>query len=180
MSVLARIARKRSVSTNLTVSSVVGVTMQSTGSALVSVALDRSGDFHHPRRTCTGIERLPFDVGKVADRIETLELGPRDLVVIDGGGAGMALWLALGSPRRHFKLYEGVGRERQRLVDPFPQLMRDGSFSFAPGLAHQDSMLRALAGYRREVLDDGVVGNELAIALFLAIGHRPSPPLRMA
>jgi hypothetical protein len=30
-----------------------------------------------------------------------------------------------------------------------------------------------LTNYKREVLDDGVVGNELAIALFLAVGHRP-------
>jgi hypothetical protein len=52
-------------------------------------------------------------------------------------------------------------------------MMLDGTFSFAPGLEHQEAMLKALAGYRREVLDDGVVGNELAIALFLAVGHRP-------
>ena len=81
------------------------------------------------------------------------------------------MWIALGSPRnRNFKLYEGLGRERQKLVDPFPAMMLDASFSFAPGLAHQEAMLKALASYRREVQDDGVAGNELATALFLASG----------
>ena len=47
--------------------------------------------------------------------------------------------------------------------------MLDGSFSFAPGLAHREAMLKALANYRRGVLDDRIVGNELAIALFLAL-----------
>jgi hypothetical protein len=103
------------------------------------------------------------------------KIGRDDVVLVHGAGAGMALWIALGSPRRRpFKLYEGHGRERQKLVDPFPAMMLDGSFSFAPGLAHQEAMLKALANYRREVLDDGIVGNELAIALFLAL--RPPPP----
>lgn len=75
--------------------------------------------------------------------------------------------------RRNFKLYEGLGRERQKLVDPFPAMMLDRSFSFAPRLPHQDAMLKALAQHKREVTDDGVIGNELAVALFLAVGHRP-------
>jgi hypothetical protein len=40
-------------------------------------------------------------------------------------------------------------------------------------------MLKALAGYRREVLDDGIAGNELATALFLAVGHRPPPAAKV-
>jgi hypothetical protein len=152
---------------------VVGVTMPSSGSAIVSVSLDRSQ--RPPIRTCTGIERLPYDVGTVARRVEALDLGPDDVVLVDGAGAGRALWIALGSPRRRpFKLYDGLGRERQKLVDPFPAMMLDGSFSFAPGLAHQEAMLKALANYRREVLDDGVVGNELAVALFLALRTPPA------
>lgn len=168
----------QAVRANVTLPTIVGVTMPPTGAAVVSITLDASP--RPPVRTCTGIERLPYDVGKVTDRVEAMELGPRDLVVVDGAGAGMALWIALGSPRdRRFRLYEGLGRERQKLVDPFPAMMRDGSFSFAPDLAHQDAMLKALAAYRREVLDDGVVGNELAVALFLAVGHRPTPTARI-
>ena len=162
------------------VPTIIGVTMPSSGSAIVSVALDASHCLRHPIRTCTGIERLPYDVGKVAARVAALALGPRDLVIVDGAGAGMALWIALGPPRRrHYQLYAGLGRERQKLVDPFPPMMLHGTFSFAPGLAHQEAMLKALAGYRREVLDDGIVGNELAIALFLAVGYRPWGPLRI-
>jgi hypothetical protein len=167
------ITLKRPVPTNVVFPTFIGVTMPSSGSAIVSVTLDASR--RPPIRTCTGIERLPYDVGKVAARVAALELGRRDVVIVDGAGAGMALWIALGSPRglRGFKLYEGLGRERQKLVDPFPAMMLDGSFSFAPNLPHQEAMLKALANYKREVLDDGVVGNELAIALFLAIGQRP-------
>ena len=133
---------------------IIGVTMPSSGSAIVSVALDAAQ--RPPTRTCIGIERLPYDVGKVAARVKALELGPGDVVVVDGAGAGMALWIALGSPRRNrnFKLYEGIGRERQKLVDPFPAMMLDRSFSFAPGLPHQEAILKALANYKREVLDD--------------------------
>ena len=135
---------KRSVETNLAIPTIVGVTMPPSGSAIVSVTLDTSLDRRHPIRVCTGIERAPYDVGKVYARVAALDLGPRDLVVVDGAGAGTALWIALGSPRnRKFKLYEGIGRERQKLVDPFPSMMIDGTFSFAPRLAHQEAMLKA-------------------------------------
>ncbi len=181
MNIVTMVIGKRSVVTNVGVATVAGVTMQSGGSAIVSVTCDTSQGHRRPIRECTGIERLPYDVGKVAGRIEALDLGPRDVVVVDGAGAGMALWIALGSPRgkRNFRLYEGLGRERQKLVDPFPAMMLEGSFSFAPGLAHQEAMLKALAGYRREVQDDGVAGNELATALFLAVSHRPRGPARV-
>ena len=138
---------RHSVQTNRAIPTVVGVTMPPSGSAIVAVTLDASLDRRHPIRVCTGIERAPYDVGKVHAQITALDLGPRDLVVVDGAGAGTALWIALGSPRRNrnFELYEGLGRERQKLVDPFPAMMIDGTFSFAPRLAHQDAMLKALA-----------------------------------
>jgi hypothetical protein len=56
----------------------------------------------------------------------------------------------------------------------FPAMIRDGSFSFAPNLAHQEAMTKALISYRREIGDDGVIGSELAVALFLAVGHGPA------
>jgi hypothetical protein len=155
-----------------------GVRVASTGSAIVTVEL--SGTYRDAVRRCVGIERLPFDIARVADRIEALELGPKDLVVVDGEGAGGALWIAIGSPRsRHFKLYEPAGRERQKLVDPVPAMVRDGTFTFAPDLPHQDAMTKALVGYQREVKDDGVIGSELAVALFLALSHRPIPVARV-
>jgi hypothetical protein len=177
MNIWTCVSRRRTIALDPVSPTVIGCRMASAGSALVSVALDTSMGSSHPIRRCTGIERLPFDVGKVADRLEALDLRRRDLIVIDGEGAGMALWIALGSPRgkRHFRLYEATGRDRQALVDPFPAMIRDGTFSFARDLAHQDAMTKALVSYRREIADDGVIGSELAVALFLAVGHRPVP-----
>lgn len=177
MNILSMVAGKRTVLSDTATPTVIGVSMQSTGSAIVSVTLGQGRDARHPRRRCTGIERLPFDVARVHDRIRGIDLGPHDLVVIDAAGAGSALWHALDVRNgRHFALYSASGRARQTLVDRLPGLMIDGSFTFASGLAHQDAMTKALRDYRREVTDDGIVGNELAIGLFLALTDRPSAP----
>jgi hypothetical protein len=181
MNIWTQVSGKRSVAVDPVAPTVIGCRMASTGSALVSVTYDVSKGSRHPIRRCAGIERLPYDVGKVADRLEAIELGSKDVIVIDCEGAGGALWIALGSPRgrRHYRLYEATGRARQTLVDPIPAMIRDGTFTFAAGLADQEAMTKALIGYRREVLDDGVIGNELAVALFLALGHRPATTPRI-
>jgi hypothetical protein len=176
MDIVTTVFGQRKVTADPVTPTIFGVTMLASGSSIVSVTYDART--RPPTRVCTGIERLPYDVAKLATRLQSLELGPKDVIVVDGAGAGMALWIALGSPRgrRHFKLYEGTGRERQRLVDPFPAMMINGSFRFAPNLAHQDAMLKALASYRKEVVEDGIVGSELVVGLFLATSHQPAVP----
>ena len=88
-------------------------------------------------------------------------------------GTGCARSIEPRRRRRHFKAYDARGRDRQRLVDTFPGLIRSRHITFAPRLAHQAEMNRALNSYRREVLDDGSVGAALAVALFLAVTTTP-------
>jgi len=45
--------------------------------------------------------------------------------------------------------------------------------AIAPGLAEQEAMTKALASYRRQVRDDGVIGSELVVALLLALMPTP-------
>lgn len=122
----------------------------------------------------TGIERLPFDLKAVAQRV--LELDDPDLSwVIDGDGLGTALWTVVGGAdnRNHWQLYSGRGLERQALVDELVIAIQEGRFHFAPALAEQPAMSKAMVGYRRQVKEDGLIGSELVVALLLAI--RPLP-----
>ena len=123
----------------------------------------------------TGIERLPFDLGAVTDRVRTLHAAPEGQDdtrwVIDAEGLGNALWAVLGhaDDHEHWQLYSGRGLERQALVDELLLAVQEDRFRFAAGLAEMDAMSRALTSYRRVVRDDGLIGSELVVALLLAI-----------
>jgi hypothetical protein len=136
------------------------------GAAIVSVE-------HRGRMLLVeAIERLPFDLSPVVDRVLSLpHEARRDSITIDASGLGMALWAAIGSPdhRRGWRLVTARGLERQALVDRLVLAIHHDRLRFAPALAEQDVMTRALAGYRREVRDDGQVGSELVVALCLAL-----------
>jgi hypothetical protein len=101
---------------------------------------------------------------------------PDTRYVIDGEGIGTALWTVLGGPRdpRTWQLYTGRGLERQALVDALLVAVEEDRFRFAAGLAEQEAMSQALAGYRRHVRDDGLIRSELVLALLLALV--PPPP----
>ena len=143
----------------------VGVVIADRGSAIVSV--ERSPD---NALLVTGIERLAFDLGPVTERIWAFA-EPDARFVVDAEGLGSALWAVLGPPRdkHHWTLYTGRGFERQALVDELLVAMQQERFHFAPRLAEQEAMGKALQSYRRQVREDGVIGSELVVALLLAI-----------
>ena len=145
----------------------IGVVIASAGSALVHVD-------HGPDEALltTAIERLPFDLGAVANRVRQLDDEIAEVrFVIDGEGVGGALWQALGPPKdaKRWTLYSGRGVERQALVNGLLVAIFDGLFHFAPGLAEQAAMSKAIVSYRREVQADGAIGSELVVALLLAL-----------
>jgi len=147
----------------------LGVVVVERGAAIVTVERDDDDQL-----LVTGIERLPFSLGPVADRVR--EVGPGARVVIDSEGLGAALW-ALVHPDdpEHWQLYQGRGLERQALVDELLVAVEEDRFHFAPDLAEQEAMSKALLGYRRQVRDDGYIGSELVVALLLAL--IPPPPV---
>ena len=110
----------------------VGVTIASAGAAIVHVE-------HGPDEAllATAIERLPFDLAAVANRVRQLDDEIAEVrFVVDGEGVGAALWAALGAPRdkRRWSLYGGRGVERQVLVNALLVAVYEGRFHFAPGL----------------------------------------------
>jgi hypothetical protein len=156
----------------------VGVTITSAGSALVHV--DHAAD---AALLVTAIERLPFSLSAVADRVRELDGEVAAMrFVVDGEGVGGALWQALGPPkdRKRWQLYAGRGIERQALVDRLLVAVHQGTLHFAPRLADQEAMSKAIVSYRREVQADGVIGSELVVALLLALipSPRPAPTIR--
>jgi len=148
-----------------------GVVIADRGSAIVTV--ERSPD---DELLVTGIERLPFDLGIVTDRVRALA-DPEARCIIDAEGLGSALWAVLGRPDDpdHWQLYSGRGLERQALVDELLVAIEEGRFHFTPGLEEQAAMSKALLGYRRQVKEDGLIGSELVVALLLAL--IPPPPV---
>jgi hypothetical protein len=147
-----------------------GIHLGGRGAAIVTV--ERADD----GLVVTGIERLPFDLSAVADRVG--ELPEADEYVVDAEGLGAALWTALGSPdeRPGWRLYAGHGLARQALVDELVVAVHRGRFHFAPALVQQPAMTKALATFRKEVGADGQIGSELVVALLLAILPPPEPP----
>ncbi len=142
----------------------ISIVITDRGAAIVTVE-------HGPDEALlvTGIERLPFDLGWVAERVRALT-EPDTRYVIDAEGLGSALWTVLGHGEdRHWTLYAGRGLERQALVDELLVAIEQDRFRFSAGLAEQDAMSRALLGYRRQVRDDGLIGSELVVALLLAL-----------
>jgi hypothetical protein len=150
----------------------VGIVIADHGSAIVHVEHDGT------ELLVTAVERLPFSLTPVADRVQELD---REIVearfVVDADSLGAALWAVLGPPddEDRWQLYTGRGVERQRLVDGLLVAIHDGRFHFAPNLPEQEAMTKALQGYRRQVRDDGVIGSELVVALLLAIIPAPEP-----
>jgi hypothetical protein len=124
----------------------------------------------------TGIERLPFDLAAVTDRVRALA-DPEARYIIDAEGLGNALWAVLGRSEDtdHWQLYTGRGFEHQALVDELLVAMQESRFHFASGLVEQEAMSKALLGYRRQVREDGLIGSELVVALLLAL--IPPPPV---
>ena len=82
----------------------VGVVVVERGAAIVTVERDEDD-----RLLVTGIERLPYNLGIVAERVR--EVDPDVHVVIDSEGLGTALWGVLGQPddAEHWTLYAGRG-----------------------------------------------------------------------
>lgn len=148
----------------------IGVVIVDRGAAVVTVERDQANEL-----LCTNIERLPFDLAAVSGRVQSVDTDTR--VVIDAEGLGSALWGVLGRPAkdRRFTLYAGRGVERQALVDELLVAVQEGRFHFAPDLAEQPAMSKALVSYRREVKADGFIGSELVVALLLAITPPPKP-----
>lgn len=153
----------------------IGIVIADRGAAIVTV--ERSAE---NALLVTGAERLPFALAAVTKRVRDLD--PDARFVIDAEGLGSALWGVLGRPddAERWTLYAGRGAERQALVDELLVAMQEERFHFAPGLAEQEALGKALVGYRRQVRDDGVIGAELVVALLLALIPPPEPPVEPA
>jgi hypothetical protein len=151
----------------------VGIRIDGRGSAIVHVERDPDDAL-----LVNGIERLPFDLATVTKRVRALE-DPEARFIVDAEGLGSALWAVLGRPddEQHWQLYAGRGLERQALVDELLVAIQEDRFHFAPGLAEQVAMSKALQGYRRQVGEDGLIGSELVVALLLALIPPPAPPV---
>ncbi len=143
----------------------VGITVAERGSAIVAV--DRDDD---DALLVVGIERLPFSLAAVTERVRALD-DPATRFIIDAEGLGSALWAIVGHPaeRKRWQLYSGRGLERQALVDELLVALQQDRFHFAAGLAEQEAMSKALLSYRRQVREDGLIGSELVVALLLAL-----------
>jgi hypothetical protein len=151
----------------------VGIVIAESGAAIISA--ERGGD-DPSGGLVVGIERLPFSLDPVADRVNQLAAeAPRSVFVIDADGLGNALWRALSVARNRgeWRLYKDRGLERQRLVDALVVAMRFEEVHFAPDLESQDAMSKALVSYRRTIREDGELGSELVTALCLAIVRQP-------
>ncbi len=149
----------------------IGIVIADRGAAVVSV--ERSPD---AALVVTAIERLPSDLGPVAECVRALDQ-PETRFIVDAEGLGSALWAVLGRPDdpEHWQLYTGRGYERQALVDELLVAMQEKRFHFAAGLAEQEAMSKALLSYRRQIREDGVIGSELVVALLLALIPPPEP-----
>jgi hypothetical protein len=149
----------------------IGIVIADRGSAIVTAERDDENAL-----LVTSIERLPFDLGAVTDRVYALK-DPEARHVIDAEGLGSALWAVLGSPddEKHWQLYSGRGLERQALVDELLVAVQQDRFRFAAGLDEQPAMTKAMVNYRRQVKEDGLIGSELVVAMLLAIS--PPPPM---
>lgn len=143
----------------------IGVVIADRGAAIVTVERDKDDAL-----LCSDIERLPFDLAAVTDRVLALD-DPEVHFVIDGEGLGRALWTVVGGPADpyHWQLYLGRGLERQALVDELLVAIQEGRFHFAPALAEQPAMSKAMVSYRRQIKEDGLIGSELVVALLLAM-----------
>jgi hypothetical protein len=145
----------------------IGVTIASSGAAIIHV--DHGAD---DALLVTAVERLPFDLAAVANRVRELDDEIAEVrFVVDSEGVGAALWTALGPPKdkKRWSLYAGRGFERQALVNELLVAIEKGRFHFAPGLDEQAAMTKALVTYTRAVREDGVIGSELVVALLLAL-----------
>jgi hypothetical protein len=147
----------------------IGIAITGRGAAIVTV--DRGED---DSLVVTGIERLPFHVATVAARVRELK-EPKANYTIDAAGQGKALWEVLQDDHdSRWTLFEGRGIARQALVDALVVADAQDRLRFAAELPEQEAMTRALASYKREVGEDGVIGGELVVALCLAV--LPPPP----
>lgn len=93
-------------------------------------------------------------------------------ITIDADGLGQALWDKLRVQyRRGWRLYDRMGRDRQELVNGLLVALSDRRVHIQPS-RHEDALRKALAGYRRTVGEDGIIGGELVVALALAVYGR--------
>ena len=116
---------------------------------------------------CTAIERHPFDIEPVVDRVRELrDADPDCSVVIDAEGLGDAAWQLLDRPRRkrRFRLYEKHGIERAELTRELLVAVARKSIRFPADVPGADAMKSALLGLSRDVREDGP-GSELCVAL---------------
>jgi hypothetical protein len=151
----------------------IGIVVAERGSAIVTV--ERNPD---DELLVSAIERLPFSLAAVVARVRELDAPERRFTIDGGDGIGAALWAVVGDPDdKRWQLYAGRGIERQALVDELLVAIAEDRFHFAPGLAEQEAMNKALLGYRRQVREDGLIGSELVVALLLAI-IPPKPALK--
>lgn len=153
-----------------------GVVIAPRGAAIVTARINARDE-----AVVVGIDRPAFSIADVSERMTALQrvLGSVQFA-IDAEGLGTAMYAVLVPGRRQgnepYRLYEGHGLERQKLVDGLVVLVHFDQLRFVAGLEHQDAMTKALIGYNRQVREDGQIGSELVTALCLAI---VKPPARL-
>lgn len=119
------------------------------------------------------IVRLPAGLDPIVAWLEA-NLARRQAVILDADGLGQALADRLQIRRRRgWSLYAKHGRERQEIVNKLLVATSEKRIHIRQS-PHAEAMRKALASYRREVADDGLIGSELVVALGLTlVGPRP-------
>lgn len=157
--------------------------------AIVTVEHPADGGF-----LVTGIEALPMSVANLGQRVGELVVAHPDAqLVVDGKGIGSALWDVLVGEEHEVRdriasrlqlpadgaplawLYEGLGIERQLLVNQLVTADATDQIHEAAGLANLEAMHKALVSYNPTVREDGEFGTELVVALCLALTPRLTP-----
>lgn len=147
-----------------------------------------------------GIETLPLGIAALGKRVgELVTERPDAQLVVDGKGIGSALWDVLVGDERIVRdelasrltlpgdgapqawLYQGLGLDRQRLVNVLVTADAQEEVHAEGGLAHFEALHKALLSYDPNVREDGEFGSELVVALCLALLPRlPAAPRAVA
>lgn len=162
----------------LLVTAVIAIAAAESGTAILTATKDERS-----RIDVIAIDRLKAGLGPASawlrKAVPDLRLPPQSAVIIDVDGVGEALYTHLVGRRQvGWTLYPKRGRERQELVNALLIAQQEGRIRIGR-TGNDDAMRRALAGYKRVVGDDGVVGAELVIALALTTIVRPPGEARV-
>lgn len=142
------------------------------GTAVIVSERDAAGriDVRTIERLSAGLDPVAAWLAATFPKLPDLEGAT---VTIDADGLGRALWDKLKVRKSGgWRLFDANGRERQALVNALLVAMSDRRLHIGRSV-HEAALRKALAGYKKIVGDDGIIGGELVVALALAAHAKP-------